>query len=400
MPTLPPIQPAERIGRLKYAIRNVAAAATEVEAQGRKVLRLNIGDPLLYDFTTPPALVETVARAMRDGKNWYAPSHGIPEARQAIAASLERQGIPVAVSSVYVTSGASEAIEAALTALLEPGDSVLTPVPGYPLYSAILTKLSAEERSYRLDPKAHWQPDLEHLESLIGPRTRALVVINPNNPTGALWGAETLRALLDIARRHRLVVLADEVYYPLTYGPPAPRMASLADDVPIIGLDSLSKAYLATGWRVGWMSLHHPSLRLLGASIARVLDARLCSPTPPQFAVPVALTGGNAHIDDAMARLRERRDVLVRRLNAIPGVWCEAPGGAFYIMARIHTDGGRTDEELVLDLLRTEGVLAVHGSGFGMDPKEGWMRIVYLPPVPVLEAACAAIERSVARWCR
>ena len=149
------IPSAERIGRLKYAIRNIAASAAEIEAQGRKVLRLNIGDPLLYDFQTPPALVEAVVQAMRDGKNWYAPSYGIPVAREAIAASLTAYGAPVAPSSVFVTSGASEAIEAALTAMLEPGDSVLTPTPGYPLYTAILAKLNAEERPYRLDPGAH-----------------------------------------------------------------------------------------------------------------------------------------------------------------------------------------------------------------------------------------------------
>ena len=394
------IPSAERIGRLKYAIRNIAASAAEIEAQGRKVLRLNIGDPLLYDFQTPPALVEAVVQAMRDGKTWYAPSYGIPVAREAIAASLTAYGAPVAPSSVFVTSGASEAIEAALTAMLEPGDSVLTPTPGYPLYTAILAKLNAEERPYRLDPGAHWQPDLAQIEASIGPRTRAIVVINPNNPTGALWGEETLRGILDLARRRGLVVLADEVYYPLTYGPSAPRMASLVDDVPIIAFDSMSKAYLATGWRVGWMSLHHASLDGVRAAISRILDARLCSPTPPQFAIPVALAGGRAHVDDAMGRLRERRDLLVSRLNAIPGVWCEAPGGAFYIMAKVELPAGRTDEEFVLDLLRTEGVLTVHGSGFGMAPKDGWMRIVYLPPVEVISAACDAIERTVARWSR
>jgi alanine-synthesizing transaminase len=398
MPRMSVIQSAERIGRLKYAIRNIAASAAEIEATGRKVLRLNIGDPLLYDFHTPRALVEAVTQAMHDGKNWYAPSYGIPAAREAIAASMTKQGAPVAPSSVFVTSGASEAIEAALTAMLEPGDSVLTPTPGYPLYTAILAKLNAEERAYRLDPANHWQPDLAQIESLIGPRTRAIVVINPNNPTGALWGEETLRAILDLARRRGLVVLADEVYHPLTYGPPAPRMASLVDDVPIISLDSMSKAYLATGWRVGWMTLHHASLDGLRTAIQRILDARLCSPTPPQFAIVPALAGGDAHVADAMARLRERRDLVVSRLNAIPGVWCEAPGGAFYIMARVTLPEGRTDEEFVLDVLRTEGVLVVHGSGFGMPAKDGWMRIVYLPPPDVLSAACDAIERTVKRW--
>jgi alanine-synthesizing transaminase len=395
---MPSIPSAERIARLKYAIRNIAASAAEIEAQGRKVLRLNIGDPLLYDFHTPPALVEAVAQAMRDGKNWYAASYGIAPAREAIAASLAKQGAKVPAGDVFVTSGASEAIEASLTAMLEPGDSVLTPTPGYPLYTAILAKLNAEERPYRLDPKAHWQPDLAEIEASIGPRTRAIVVINPNNPTGALWSEDTLRSILDLARRKNLVVLADEVYHPLTYGPPAPRMASLASDVPIIAFDSMSKAYLATGWRVGWMSLHGPGLDAVRTAIMRILDARLCSPTPPQFAIQVALDGGRAHIDDAMAKLRERRDLLVSRLNAIPGVWCEAPGGAFYIMTKVDLPAGKRDEEFVLDLLRGEGVLCVHGSGFGMKAEDGWMRIVYLPPPSVIEPACDAIERTVKRW--
>jgi alanine-synthesizing transaminase len=393
------IPQAERIGRLKYAIRNIANAALQLESEGRRVLYLNIGDPLLYDFQTPPELVEAVYKAMRDGKNYYAPSYGIPIAREAIATHLEHEGVDVAPGHVYVTSGASEAIEAAMTAMLNPGDNVLTPLPGYPLYSAVLCKLSVQERGYRLLADADWNPDFDHMESLVDGRTRAIVVINPNNPTGAVWDEATLERVVDFARRHDLVIFADEVYHTITYDEPPTRLASIAGDVPVIAFDSLSKSYLATGWRVGWMTLH--GQRLLGdlkGAIERILDARLCSPTPPQFAIPVALEGERAHLTVALAKFRQRRDLLVERLQGIPGFTCEAPKGAFYAMPRFRHLNGRTDEEFVLDVLRTAGVLAVHGSGFGLDPHDGYFRIVYLPPVETLSAAVDGLAETAAKW--
>lgn len=394
------IPQADRIGRLKYAIRNVACAAERLEAEGRRVLYLNIGDPLLYDFETPPDLVEVVARAMRDGKNYYAPSRGISQAREAVAYALEADGVDTAPGDVFVTSGASEAIEVALTALLEPGDNVLTPVPGYPLYSAVLCKLSVEERGYRLLPEEKWRPDLDHLESLVDARTRGIVLINPNNPTGAVWDEATLRGVVEVARKHGLVIFADEVYNAITYGPRPARTATLADDVPVVAFDSLSKSFLATGWRVGWMTLHGRQLHgTYKDAVGRLLDARLCSPTPPQFAVPVALSRPNAHLAEAVERFRERRDATVARLRSIPGFWCTEPEGAFYLMARFDHLGDRTDEEFVLELVSTEGVLAVHGSGFGMPANGGYMRIVYLPPVPVLQAAFDGLSRVAERWC-
>lgn len=393
------IPEAQRIGRLKYAIRNIANAAGLLEAEGRRVLYLNIGDPLLFDFATPPELVEAVYRAMVDGKNYYAPSAGVPQARTAVADALERERVDVAPGNVFITSGASEAIEIALTALLEPGDNVLTPKPGYPLYSAVLCKLSAEERGYGLLPEANWRPDFDHLESLVDARTRAVVLINPNNPTGAVWDDATNLALVEIARRHGLVVLADEVYRTITYCDKPSRIAAIAGDVPVIAFDSLSKSFLATGWRVGWMTLHGESLMgPLKAAMGRLLDARLCSPTPPQFAIPVALERGDIAIVDAVERLRVRRDATVQRIRAIPGFTCPEPEGAFYVMPRFEHLGDRTDEAFVLDLVQSEGVLCVHGSGFGMNPRDGYMRVVYLPPVAVLEAAFDSLARVAERW--
>jgi alanine-synthesizing transaminase len=393
------IPAASRTSRLTYAIRNIAAAASRLEAEGRRVLYLNIGDPLLYDFETPPAMIEAVAKAMRDGKNYYGPSAGVLVAREAVAESLERQGVSCAPGDVFMTSGASEAIEIALSALVEPGENVLTPVPGYPLYSAVLAKLGAVERGYRLNPAANWEPDLAHLESVIDPATRAIVVINPNNPTGSVCDADTLARVVEIARRHNLVVLADEVYHSFTYDKPSVRLAAIAGDVPVIAFDSLSKANLATGWRCGWMSLHNtgrmPGVR---AALGKLLDARLCSPTAPQFAVETALLGDQSHVEQAKVRLRERRDLTVRRLGEIPGVSCCEPEAAFYVMAKFDGLGGGTDEQFVLDLLAREAVLTVHGSGFGLDPRDGYLRIVYLPAPAVLEAAYAGLARVAEAW--
>ncbi len=394
------IPQARRISRLKYAIRNIASAAERLEAEGRRILYLNIGDPLLYDFETPPDLVEVVHRAMVDGKNYYAPSHGVPQAREAVADWLEREGVDAAPGDVFITSGASEAIETAMTALLDLGDNVLTPLPGYPLYSAVLCKLGVEERSYRLLPEERWRPDLDHLESLVNERTRAIVLINPNNPTGAVWDEATLLGVIDIARRHDLVILADEVYHTLAYDVSVTRTASLAGDVPVITFDSLSKSFLATGWRVGWLTLHGSRLRgEVKSGIGRLLDARLCSPTPPQFAVKPALESDRSHIRRAVEQFRERRDATVSRLRQIPGFWAYEPEAAFYIMARFENLGDRTDEEFVLDVVNAEGVLVVHGSGFGMPASDGYMRIVYLPPVPVLETALEGLGRVAERWC-
>jgi alanine-synthesizing transaminase len=233
---------ASRVGRFTYAIRNIVAEARRVEATGRAVRYLNIGDPIAFGFSTPSALVEAVARAERDGFNGYVPSPGIPAAREAVAADWSRQGFPATADRVLITAGTSEGIELALTALVDPGDAVLVPMPTYPLYTAVLAKLAAEASYYRKDPSNGWQPDLDHIESLITSRTRVLVVIDPNNPTGAVYSDATRRGLIDLAERHGLVLFADEVYGDLAYAGPVKPMGSLAPDAPIISFSSLSKA--------------------------------------------------------------------------------------------------------------------------------------------------------------
>jgi alanine-synthesizing transaminase len=388
---------AQRVRGFTYAIRNIVAEAQKVEASGRQVRYLNIGDPVTFGFKTPPHLIEAVDRAMRDGHNGYAPSVGIRPAREAVAADLTRRGMPVTADRVIVTSGTSEGIELALTALAEPGDEVLIPSPTYPLYTAVLAKIGARPAFYRTDPVRGWLPDLEHVRSLVTPATRALVVIDPNNPTGASYPVAVRRALIEVAEDHNIPLLADEVYGDLAYSGPVPPIASLNPDASIISFSSLSKAYIAPGWRAGWMAVGRTErLDDALAAVKKLADGRLCSTGPMQHAIAPALTGDRSHEDGFRAALRERAQVTTERLNAIEGMSVVAPAAAFYAMPRVTLPPGVTDEDYVLGLLRATGVLCVYGSGFGTAPPEGFFRVVFLASPEEL----ASIYDAVATFTR
>jgi alanine-synthesizing transaminase len=395
--TAAPIRTAQRVDRFTYAIRNIVAEAKKVEATGRRVRYLNIGDPNQFGFLTPPHLIEAVARAMRDGHNGYTASPGILAAREAVAADFAARGVPTSPDRVLITTGTSEGIELALTAIVDEGESVLVPSPTYPLYTAVLAKIGADPAYYRTDPGNGWLPDLDHMRRLITPRTRALVVINPNNPTGAIYPDALRRELIALADAHGLVILADEVYGDLAYDGPVTPMASLDLAAPIISYSSLSKAYLAPGWRAGWMvTASTPRLDAALAAIKKLADGRLCSPGPMQYAVTAALTGDRSHLVGFRQALRERADLTTTRLNAIEGMRCVAPRGAFYAMPQFTLPAGRTDQDFVLGLLRAKGVLVVYGSGFGVPAEEGSFRIVFLAP----PAELAAIYDDIADFAK
>ena len=370
---------SRRVGQFSYAIRNIVAEARRVEAAGTKVRYLNIGDPVAFGFNPPRHLVEAVERALRDGHNGYGPSAGLASAREAVAAEHTRNGWPIGPDRVYITAGTSEGIELALTALLDEEGAVLVPRPTYPLYTAIIAKLGAHAVYYNTDPAQGWIPDLEHLASLVTSRTRAIVVIDPNNPTGATYPVSSRRALIEFAERHGLAILADEVYADLGYDAPTSPMGQLDPDAPIISFSSLSKAYLAPGWRTGWLSIgRSPRLDDVAAAIRKLADARLCSTVPMQYAVTAALTGDKSHQVTFRAALKLRATLTANALRAMPGVTCMTPTAGFYAMPRIPLPPGRTDEEYVLGLLRATGVLVVYGSGFGLPASEGYLRIVFL----------------------
>lgn len=370
---------ARRLSGFVYAIRNIVTEARKVEAAGRKVRYLNIGDPVAFGFKTPPHLIEAVERALRDGHNGYAPSVGIQPAREAVAAECSARGMPVSPDRVLITSGTSEGIELTLTALAESGDEVLVPVPTYPLYTAVLAKIGARAVFYRTDPSRGWLPDVDHVRSLVSPNTRALVVIDPNNPTGATYTKDVRQALLELADRHNFPLLADEVYADLAFDGPVPALAALDPDAPVISFSSLSKAYLAPGWRAGWMAVGRTErLDEVLNGVRKLADGRLCATGPMEYGIVAALTGDRTHQDRFRAALRERAELTTRRLNAIDGITAVAPTAAFYAMPQVALPPGVTDEDYVLALLRATGVLCVYGSGFGTRPEDGFFRVVFL----------------------
>ncbi len=380
-----PIPTASRVHRFTYAIRNIVAEAQKVEAAGKRVRYLNIGDPVAFGFNTPAHLLAAVERAMHDGHNTYGPSAGIPSAREAVAAEYTHNGFPVSADRVFITAGTSEGIELTLGAAINAGDEVLVPMPTYPLYTAVLAKLDARVKYYRLDPANGWMPDLAHLESLVTGATRAVVVIDPNNPTGAVYPREVRRGLLAFADRHGLLILADEVYGDLGFDGPVEPLGILDPDAAIISYSSLSKAYLAPGWRTGWMAIgRSPRLDDLAAGVKKLADGRLCSTIPMQHAIAAALNGDRSHQIGFRQALKARADLTIERLCAMPGVSCVAPTAAFYAMPRVTLPPGKTDEDYVKALLHATGVLSVYGSGFGLPAEQGFLRIVFLAPLEEL----------------
>jgi alanine-synthesizing transaminase len=385
---------ASRMANVRYAIRDLAVYADEVARQGHNILYLNIGDPCKYDFPTPPHMIEAVHKAMVDGYNGYADSLGIKPAVDAIRAQAERDGFKD-IQSIFVGFGSGEVIDSCLTALLNPGDNVLTPSPEYPLYGAIVAKLDCVPNAYDLDESNGWQPDVADMEKKINSRTRAIILINPNNPTGAVYSRKTLEAVAELARKHNLLIFADEIYDKLIIDDDAKHysIATLAPDVPMVTFNGLSKAYLAPGWRIGWGIATGPAelIKPYMESVHKLLRARLSVSYPMQFAVKPALEGPQDHLKIVKEKLRKRRDLTTEWARRTPRVNLVAPKGAFY--AHPSLDIPEDDLTFVKELLFKKHVLCVHGSGFGQKPGTKHMRIVFLPEEPVLAKAYEAITQ-------
>jgi len=385
------ISAATRLQNVRYAIRDLACIADEVTKKGHKVLPLNVGDPLNFDFETPKHLIEAVYKAMKDGKNGYAPSSGIKEAVDAIRGEAERKGI-TNIQDVFVTSGVSESVDVCLAALLNPGENILTPAPDYPLYSAVLAKLGIDLNTYELNEDDGWQPDLLDVSRKITPQTRAIVLINPNNPTGAVCSRRMLESIAELARRHNLVVFADEIYDKLILDEDEHiSLAAVAPDVPVVTFGGMSKNYLAPGWRIGWgvVSGDPAVVKPYVDGINRLLRSRLCANHPEQYAIKPALEGPQDHLVSVLKKLRSRRDLTMKWCNSTPRVSCVSPRGAFYAFPRI--DIPESDEVFVKELIVKKHVMVVHGSGFGQKAGTQHFRIVFLPDEQTLAKAYASI---------
>ncbi len=393
-----PVRPSQRTENVRYAIRDIVGMAKELEAAGQQMLWLNIGDPIQFDFDTPAHVTEAIAEAMRRGQTSYGPSSGTDDAVAAIRREAGRKGIPRPDEGhVFVTTGASEAIELALSALLNSGDDLLVPSPGYPLYTALLSKLEAVANPYFLNEERGWAPDVDDIVSRIGPRTRGIVLINPNNPTGTVYDAATLDAVVEVARAHDLVLFADEIYDKLTLdGVRHVSLASRAGDHPCVTFGGLAKCYLGPGLRVGWgvVSGQREAVANYEEAIAKLERARLCGSHPAQAAVSVALDGPHDHVAATVAKLQRRRDLMQRAVDAAPGIDCVPVQGAFYAFPRLH--GVDDDAAFVRELMAATGIVCVPGSGFGQRPGTAHLRFVLLPPEDVIETAMTRLTDFLA----
>lgn len=382
------IKPAVRTEKITYAVRDIIVLANEVAKTGKEMLYLNIGDPNLYDFEPPRHMVDATYNAMLKNKNGYSPSSGIKEAVEAIEKEAERKGIKN-IHDVFVTTGASEAIELAVTALVNQGENILTPTPGYPLYTAISSKLMAYENPYYLNEANGWQPDIDDIKSKINDKTKGIIIINPNNPTGSNSDYDTLKELVDLAVEKNLVIFADEIYDKLLFdGKQHVSIASINPDAPVITFGGLSKNYMVPGFRIGWgvVSGQKEMLKDYIEAINKMLRARLSANHPEQYGIKPALQGDQSHLTIAMEKLHKRRDMTYEMLNSVEGISCVKPEGAFYAFPKIELTK-QNDNHFVAELIKATGVVVVPGTGFGQVPGTNHMRVVFLPQDDVLEKA-------------
>lgn len=384
--TLDYIKPSHRTNSISYAIRDIVVLAEQISRTGKKMLYLNIGDPNPYGHRTPQSIIDAIYKAMNDNKNGYSPSSGIPVAIESIRKYAEGKGI-LNIQDIFITTGASEAIEICLTALLNPGENVLIPEPGYPLYSAIQSKLELLGNPYYLDESNNWQPDIDDIKNKINSKTRAIVLINPNNPTGSVFSKEILLEIVDIALKNELVVFSDEIYDKLIFDDVEHvSIASLSGDLPCVTFSGLSKNYIAPGFRIGWGIVSGP-LQLLNnyiEAINKILRARLCANHPMQYAIPVALEGEQTHLVELNRKLRNRRELVLKKIDKIEGISLVPPTGAFYAFPSIEVDN---DKDFSMELMKETGVVVVPGEGFGQKPGTHHFRIVILPSEEILSEA-------------
>ncbi len=393
-----PITQSSKLAGVRYDVRGpILVEAQKLEAEGHKILKLNIGNLALFDFEAPASIVDIMTRTLPDSQG-YSDSRGILPARTAVASYYQSHQLDVGVDDVFLGNGVSELITLVLQALVDDGDEVLIPAPDYPLWTGAVGLAGGKPVHYLGDESNGWNPDLADIESKITERTKALVVINPNNPTGAVYSEEIVRGMADICRRHDLVLLSDEIYEKIVFdGLTHHHAATFAgDDVLCLTFSGLSKIYRVCGYRAGWVAITGPKAEAVDflEGLTLLANMRMCANVPGQQAIQAALAGRQT-VEDLIVpggRFYDQSKLAWKLLNEIPGVSCVEPQGALYLFPRLDPEVYRIDDDeaFVIELLRTKKILVTHGTGFNW-PTPDHFRLVALPNAAVLTEAIGRI---------
>ena len=387
---------SDRISNVEYAIRDIIVHAREYEKQGKKIIYLNIGDPVKYDFHTPSHIKDALVKAVLSDENYYTESEGLPELRHAIVEKEKTKGLCINDDDVLVTNGVSEALDMTMASIINPGDEVLMPGPYYPPYASYVKFYGGIPVEFKINHDG--SPDLDDLKRKISSRSTALCIINPNNPTGEVFSFKHLKEITNLAAQNDLYIICDEIYDKIIFDDTFSSIGSVAKDLPVILLNGFSKVYLMSGWRCGYLCINNRSSKLdtFRNNVPKLARVRISTNLPVQYAAVNALRGSQNHIQNMVLKLKRRRDYIVKRLNSISGLSCTLPRGAFYVFPKIDLgEYKNNDLKFVLDLLNNTGILTVHGSGFGSQFGSGHFRIVYLPSEDILETAMDKLETYI-----
>ncbi len=388
---------SKKVAGVEYAIRDIVSVATKLEKQGKKIQYLNIGDPVQYGFQPPNNVKDALITAIQNGENYYAPSEGLPELRDLIAKKEHNKGLSVSADNILVTNGISEGLDMVISSIVEEGDEVLLPGPYYPPYASYVRLRGGIPVEFAVDMN-NSTPDIDDIRSKITPKTVAICLISPNNPTGVVFNEKALKDLVDVANENNLYIICDEIYDQIVYDEKFVGIGKVASDSPVILLNGFSKVNLMTGWRLGYIAFNNSSkLDQIRESLPKLARVRICSNMPIQHAAIESLRGPQDYISKFVSELKTRRDLVIKRLNSMPGLSCSNPKGAFYAFPKIEQSKFDTDKDFVINLLNSKGVLTVHGSGFGTQYGSGHFRLVFLPDLKTLDTALDKIEEFVSQ---
>jgi len=388
---------SKKVAGVEYAIRDIVLAARKVQKKGIKVDYLNIGDPVQFGFQPPDNVKEAMINAIRNGKNYYSESEGLPELREEIAKKENAKGISIESDDILITNGVSEGLDMVISSIVEEGDEVLLPGPYYPPYASYVRLHGGTPIEFGVD-LINSTPDIDDIKSKITSKTVAICLISPNNPTGVVFNESSLKKLVDLANEHNLYIICDEIYDQIVFDEKFVGIGKVAKDSPVIILNGFSKVHLMSGWRIGYIAFNQsPQLEALRESLPKLARVRIATNLPVQYAALESLRGPQGYISEFVGECKKRRDLVIKRLNEMPGLSCSNPKGSFYAFPKIETTKFGSDKEFVTKLLETTGVLTVHGSGFGEQYGSGYFRLVYLPSMEILESAMNKIENFVSQ---